>query len=180
MRVVGHVAVGRAVPTSRDLGYQKNGRGYQAIVKERPLYVSGAERWSNAARRLSQNRDWTSIMTYRILAAAALAVALAAPALADQTTTKSSTSCWRGTCTTETKTTMPDPPSPKNTGYLPNFSGVAPTGGSHSETLHFPAPIAEPKPVDPKCRAVNACIKIYPGREGVPMGEAVSVRSPNR
>lgn len=103
-------------------------------------------------------------MAIRMLTAAAVFVALAAPVLAETSTTKSSTSCWRGTCTTETKTEIPDPPR-KNQGYLPNFSGMA--GGAsvaRSETLVFPA--AEPRPVDPKCRAVNACLKIYPGREG--------------
>lgn len=105
-------------------------------------------------------------MTYRILAAAALLVAVAAPALADTTTTSSSTSCWRGTCTTETKTTLPDPPPKPNTGYLPNFSGTG-AGGStaRSETVYFRGR-AEAAPADPKCQRLNACLVIHPGNEG--------------
>ena len=103
-------------------------------------------------------------MAYRILTAAALAVALAAPALAGETTTKIERSgfCYRGNCSAETKITREEPPKP-NVGYLPNFN---PNSGpadrpSTSETVYFPARSEPAPPVDPKCRAVNACLKIH-------------------
>ena len=77
-------------------------------------------------------------MAYRILIAAALAGAFASPALADQTTTyTTTTSCnyqpsrtgltrsYSG-CVTQTQVQRPDPPPRPNCAYLPNFGGVDP------------------------------------------------------
>ena len=72
-------------------------------------------------------------MAYRILTAAAVLVALAAPALAQNTAKYETTvSCYSHSsrssrsgnwtnCTRETKVTPPPQPSKPNCAYLPNF-----------------------------------------------------------
>jgi hypothetical protein len=107
-----------------------------------------------------------SIMAIRILTAAAVLVALAAPALADTISTdcygrhSRASGSWR-TCNTEIKR---DPrPEPRRPIIV---AAPEPYQPPRSETVAF-APRAEPaEPVDPKCRKVNACLTIYPGIEG--------------
>jgi hypothetical protein len=108
-----------------------------------------------------------SIMAYRILTTAAVLVALAAPALAGETTTKIERSgfCYRGNCSAETKITREEPSKP-NVGYLPNFSGTGGGGGggsaANSETVIYTMPAAAPvAPADPRCAKLNACLKIH-------------------
>ena len=114
------------------------------------------------ARRLSHIERVFSDMTYRILTAAAVLVALAAPALAGETKIERSGFCYRGNCSSETKITREEASKP-NVGYLPNFSGTASSGSApRSETTYFPARTEPAAPVDPKCMKLNACLKISP------------------
>jgi hypothetical protein len=99
-------------------------------------------------------------MTYRILTTAAVLVALAAPAFADSISTdcygrhSRASGSWR-TCNTEIKR---DPlPAPRPIVV----AAPEPYQPPRSETLTFPRSAEPAAPIDPKCRAVNACLKIY-------------------
>ena len=102
-------------------------------------------------------------MAYRILATAAVLVALAAPALADTISTdcygkrSRASGSWR-TCNTEIKRD-PLPELPRPIVVAP----PEPYQPPKSQTIHFDSsqwPTTGPG-FDPKCRALNACLKIY-------------------
>ena len=100
-------------------------------------------------------------MAPRILAAAALLVALAAPVCADTISTNCygrhsrASGSWR-TCSTEIKRDpLPEPRRP--IVVAPSVPYQPPK----SETIIFNRPTGPVAPVDPKCQKLNACLKIY-------------------
>ena len=101
-------------------------------------------------------------MAYRILATAAVLVALTAPAFADTISTdcygrrSRASGSWR-TCNTEIKLD-PLPPAPRPI----IVAAPEPYQPPRSETIYFPKKSDAPAaPVDPKCTKLNACLKIH-------------------